>query len=382
MEFYMKKKELRAKSERMAGKYTADFQIADFDNRSYPIFYGKNIMNHLGHFLDEYKITERIIIISHPSLKKLFNKKISRSLPERYEVTWALFPSGEKNKNADTVHRLYDKCVQAKIDKNSAIVALGGGVVQDVANYVAATYMRGVPFVQIPTTLLSQADIGVGGCSINHNKGKSLIGQFHQPCLVLMDSSSLKTLPKKELRDGIAELINKVICLGNYDSKIFSADIKKMLSANSKTLQKYIKISNKVKIKIIEKDETGISGHRFLLDWGHTITYALEKVLNYSISHGTALGIGMHGAATLSHQLGFLQKNKVKELEEIIKKSGLPTKLPKLNKKKLLLYMRLDKKNTERGVCFILLKDGFGKAMLSDAISDEKILSCLDEISA
>lgn len=366
---------LNQKTVSIAKKHGLDFQIANFGKRSYPLFYGNDIIRHLETFLREYGCGGKILIVSHPKIKKLLGGKIDAHL-KNYSTHWALFPQGEVHKNLTTIDGLYADCAKAGMDKNSIIIALGGGVVQDVTNYLAATYLRGVPFVQIPTTLLSQADIGIGGCAINHGANKSIIGQFFQPRLAILDSSVLESLSKKEISNGIAEIINKVLCLSGCDTKKFEKDILKMLEKDLKTLQHYVKKSNKIKIKIIEKDETGTKGFRFLLEWGHEITYALEQNSHYSFSHGWALGIGMYGAAVLSSQLGHLSEKRVAHLKKIIEKVGLPTKLPAgVNKNKLIAHMHIVQGKKK----FVLLKD-FGDSFISKPLGLDQILACLDEI--
>ncbi len=377
----MQKIKLKQKTSSLAKKYELDYQIANFGERSYPLFYGNDIIQYLGTLLHEYGCGEKILIVSHPKIKRLFESRINKAM-KNYSVQWTLFPQGEKHKNLTTMNSLYTACAKANLDKNSVIIALGGGVVQDMANYLAATYLRGIPFVQIPTTLLSQSDIGIGGCAVNHPAGKSLIGQFYQPHLALLDSSIFKTLPQNEISSGIAEIINKVLCLGGYDTKKFEQDLAKMLARDQKTLQSYVRRANTIKLSIIEKDETGRKGSRLLLDWGHTITYALEQHLAYSVSHGWALGIGMHGAATLSSQLGYLSEDQVTHLKKIIKKASLPTKLPaNVNILKLIGNMHLEQRTKKGEKKFILLQD-FGKAFVSHPIGFDHILACLNKINS
>ncbi|MDP1695251.1 MAG: 3-dehydroquinate synthase family protein [Candidatus Woesearchaeota archaeon] len=359
-----------------------DYQIAQFGERSYPLFYGNTVLLNLGALLQQQDIRGKALIVSHPELRDLFGDQTEQSLRKSgYTVEWTTFPAGERQKNLATVSRLYDASAKARIDKNSAIIALGGGVVQDITNFLAATYMRGVPFIQIPTTVLSQADTGIGGCAIDHPTGKSLIGQFYQPRLVLMDSSVLKTLPESEVTNGLAEIINKVMCLGGMKTDSINEDIQKIKAGDWGMLSDYIKLSNKIKLGIIEQDETGSRGPRLLLCWGHTITHALEKSLDYSVSHGWALGIGMYGAAILSHQLGYLDRNRVKELRRTIENTGLPTQLPSnIKTDELIKYMTLDQKVEGSKKRFVLLRD-FGDAFVSDPISDKQIEDCLTELS-
>lgn len=374
----MKRKKTKDAFFRIAQKYKLDYQVAHFGARTYPLFYGDRIIFRIGELLDDFSIGKNVLIISHPEIKRLFDKKINASLRENnYLVHWATFSPGEKNKTLKTVEKLYAFCVKKKIDKNSAIIALGGGVIQDVANYLAATYMRGIPFIQIPTTLLAQADLGIGGCALNHKSEKSLIGQFYQPQLAVIDISVLRILPGREIINGISEIINKVVCLGGYDIEIFKNEIKKLASQNKEIQKKYIKLANAAKIRIIEQDETGIKGIRSLLEFGHEIGHALEKHCNYSISHGEAVGIGMFGTAMLSYQSGYLSQKKMLQLRHVIEKSGLPVALPSsIDPSALLKHMDVWRDKNR----FILLRD-FGSAFADHSISKEQVRNCLQAIS-
>jgi 3-dehydroquinate synthase len=275
---------------------------------------------------------------------------------------------------------MYDRALARKIDKSSCVVALGGGVIQDLTNYLSATYLRGVPFVQIPTTLLAQADIGMGGCAIDHPKVKSLVGSFYQPKFVFIDTKFLDTLPKSEISNGIAEIINKVVCLAGQNIGDLQKDIALMKSKDHLILKKYIILSNKIKKKIIEQDEIGFKGSRQVLDFGHTVTYALERILNYRISHGTALGIGMHGGALLSFQKGVLKRTELENLKQLISLADLPLHLPKkIDLRELLNLMHCDQKIKNGKIRFVLLK-GFGKPFLSKGFDDIEIKKCLRKL--
>ncbi|MEZ5452074.1 MAG: 3-dehydroquinate synthase family protein [Thiothrix sp.] len=356
--------------------------FANFGDRSYPIFLGKNIIVQAGELIRGFTgIQKKILIISQSNIWKYYGEELTCSLLEAgYSVNHFLLSITENSKNQKTVEQIYNACVEYKIDKSSGMIALGGGVLQDICNYAAATYLRGIPFVQIPTTLLAQADIGIGGCAIDHPAGKSLIGQFYQPCLAMIDVKTLESLPESEIRNGIAEIINKHICLGGNDIQAFQNELAGIFSGDPELRVQYILSSIAVKLNIIQKDETGIKEHRFLLDWGHTITMALERVMNYNISHGQALGVGMHGAAILSAQTGYLETHKVESLRQLIIATGLPSKLPEdITNESLLRFMAMDQKLKAGCKRFVLLKD-FGNAFISDVITDQQIISCLDAL--
>jgi 3-dehydroquinate synthase len=291
-----------------------------------------------------------------------------------------LIAPGETNKTLESVYKLYVEFSKAKIDKSSAVIALGGGMLQDLTCYSAATYLRGVPFIQIPTTLLSQADIGIGGCAIDHPMGKSLVGTFYQPKLAIIDPNFLSTLPKNEIINGISEIINKVVCLGGKDITTLNRDIPKLVSGDKVLMSKYVAKANAVKLSIIENDEIGSKVHRLILDFGHTLTYAIEKATNYTLPHGFALGIGMHAALRLSEQMAGLSKTTSLQILELIKKSGLPTKIPhNLKVKTLLNLMHRDQKAKNGQIRYILLSDA-GKSFVSKEIENKVITKLLEQL--
>ena len=352
---------------------------ARFGERSYNLYYGHDIFGLLPGVLDEKGLSGNILIISNPAIKELHGERLMDALIGR-DASWALMPEGEQHKNLDTVAELYVRFAEARMDREACVIALGGGVVQDVTNFVAATFKRGVPFIQIPTTLLAQVDIGIGGCAVDHPLGKSLIGTFYQPKAAILDLKCLETLSDAEFVNGIAEIINKVAGLGGKIDEL-KADMPAVAARNADKALEYIMEANRIKIAIIERDETGLSSERLVLDWGHTITYAIEKVTNYEMAHGTALGIGMHGAGLLSSNLGFMALERVEVLRDVIEMAGLPTYLPKeITSAALLPEMRNDAKAKNGVPRFILLRD-FGDAFLSEPIPDRAIEDVLEQLS-
>ena len=351
---------------------------AHFGKRSYDLHYGSSIFGLLPEVLEQKGLTGRVLIVSNPIVKDLHGDRLLSALSGR-RTSWALIPAGERHKNLDTVSSLYVKCATTGIDREGVVIALGGGVVQDITNFVTATFKRGVPFIQVPTTLLAQVDIGIGGCAVDHPLGKSLIGTFYQPRAAILDVECLGSLPESEFINGIAEIINKVAGLGGKIDEL-KADMPAIVSRDPGKVLGCIMDANRIKIAIIERDETGLSGERLVLDWGHTITYAIEKVTNYEMAHGTALGIGMHGAAILSSELGYMPPKRVELLREVIEMAGLPTHLPAgIEPAKLLLAMRNDAKALRGRPRFILLRD-FGEAFLSEPIPDAKIEHVLRQL--
>ncbi|MBN1592826.1 MAG: 3-dehydroquinate synthase [Candidatus Coatesbacteria bacterium] len=361
---------------------TANCQLlpARFGSRSYSLHYGRDIFGLLPGVLEEKALTGSILVVSNPAIRELQGERLKKALAGR-EVHWALIPEGEQHKNLQTVADLYVECAKARMDREACIIALGGGVIQDLTDYVAATFKRGIPFIQVPTSLLSQVDIGIGGCAVDHPLGKSLIGTFYQPKAAIQDLMCIETLPDAEYINGISEIINKVVGLGGVFDRL-KADMPAIAARDLDKTLEYIMEANRIKIGIIERDEIGLSGERLVLDWGHTITYAIEKVTDYRMPHGTALGIGMHGAAILSRNLGFLAPDLVDALRELIAMAGLPTHLSdEINLVSLLPEMRNDGKAKNGVPRFILLRE-FGGAFLSEPIPDDEIVKVLSTLRA
>jgi len=374
------KKEIINNVQDNLNQYGVITETANFGDRSYPMLYGKNVVSKLDLILDIYKFDSKILIITEDKLVSLFKDKIEDSLASRkQDINWLSVSGKEEDKNIDVILNLYQSASELGIDKSSSVIALGGGVIQDMVNYFASTYNRGIKFIQIPTTVLSQADIGIGGCAVNHPAGKSLIGQFYQPILSILDEEFLYSLPESEISSGLAEVINKVVCLGGIHNENIIKDMNDMVSGDYSKLMEYIRLSNKVKREIIENDEIGINGGRLLLDWGHTVTHALERILKYKIGHGFALGIGMVSAANLSVNMDILAKDKSDLLKEIIIAAKLPTTLPKnVSAEDVIKSLDFDQKKLKGDTRFILMKD-FGKCFMSESISDESIAKVLED---
>lgn len=355
-------------------------QIVNLPNGSYPLYYGINNLNFLPFLLKHHKIQKKILVLTDKKVKRLFGRDFEKQILSEYDITWSVISEGEQFKTLKTVNALYDKCTTAGIDKSSCIISFGGGVIQDIGNYLSATFNRGTPFVQIPTTLLSQADTGLGGCAINHPDGKSLVGTFYRPKFVYMDIGFLKQLSDKHISNGISEIINKVVCLSGLNFENIENEIPLMKSREPRVLQKYVVLSNKIKKRIIERDETGSKGSRMILDFGHTITHALERIVNYNILHGEALGIGMYGAMLMSNKIGHISKKDVLKFKQLITLAELPVELPKnVDLKKLIRLMHYDQKVINGNIRFILLRS-LGKPFLSSPIKEAVILDVLKSL--
>jgi 3-dehydroquinate synthase len=330
------------------------------ENRSYNILIAGGLLTPLGTECAKLPLGRRCAIITDANVAPLYAKTALESLTRSgFETILLSVPAGETAKSVKTVAACYDQLAAHRLERNSFIVALGGGVVGDLAGFVAATYLRGIPFVQVPTTLLAQVDSSVGGkVGVNLKAGKNLVGAFHQPRVVLCDLDVLKSLPDREYRAGLAEVIKYGII---YDAAFFrqlERSLPQLLKRDSKTLAAVIARCCEIKAEVVGQDETE-SGLRAILNFGHTIGHALEAISGYGkFLHGEAISIGQVAAAQLSHCLLGLPERDVKRITALFKRAGLPTHVqttrPQLTR--LCAAMKLDKKVSDGEIKFILAK--------------------------
>jgi len=268
-----------------------------------------------------------------------------------------ILPDGEEEKIWQNIMKIYDVLLAEKCDRKTMLMALGGGVIGDMTGFAAATYMRGVPFIQIPTTLLAQVDSSVGGkTGINHPLGKNMIGAFYQPQAVIADTTTLNTLPDKELSAGLAEVIKHGAIIDAAFFDWIEANIQKLMAKDAAALAYAIKRSCEIKAEVVRQDERE-SGLRAILNFGHTFGHAIEAGLGYGAwLHGEAVGCGMVMAADLSNRLGYIDDNAKRRIAALVHAAGLPTKAPDLGIQCWLELMQVDKKNEGGEIKFILLK--------------------------
>jgi 3-dehydroquinate synthase len=327
-------------------------------SRSYAIKIGPGLLDRLGAECARLGLGTRCAIISDRNTGRLYGASAKRALTRSgFDPVLLPVPAGETAKSLKTVQSCYDLLAKARLERKSFIVALGGGVVGDLAGFVAATYLRGIPFVQVPTTLLAQVDSSVGGkVGVNLKAGKNLVGAFYQPLLVLCDLATLKTLPPRELRAGLAEVLKYGII---YDAKFFARlerDLPKLLELNPGTLAAVIARCCEIKAEVVGQDETE-SGLRAILNFGHTIGHALEAISHYGkYLHGEAISIGQVIAAQLSSRLLGLPSPHVERIRAAFARADLPTrlKLDASQRARLLSAMQLDKKVSQGEVKFVL----------------------------
>jgi 3-dehydroquinate synthase len=348
--------------------------------RSYQIKIAPKLLPRLGAECRRLKLGTRCAIITDAKVGPLFAKVALQSLRQAgFEPVLITVPSGETAKSLANVQRCYDQLAANRLERKSFIVALGGGVVGDLAGFVAATYLRGIPFVQVPTTLLAQVDSSVGGkTGVNLRAGKNLVGAFHQPRLVLCDLDTLKTLPPREFRAGLAEVIKYGII---YDHELFERlerDMPKLLRKRPAVLGPIIAACCAIKADVVGQDETE-SGLRAILNFGHTIGHALEAISSYGkYLHGEAISVGQVAAAQLSCALTALPPEHASRITALFKRAGLPVraKLTPVQHKALFAAMRLDKKVSSGEVKFVLAQR-IGKVVWGQRVPEAAILHAL-----
>ena len=340
---------------------------------SYNILIGPSLLAQTGDKLRENRFNDKLVIITDPTVKSLYGSTLKQSLTRSgFKVLILEVPEGEEQKSLETAGRLYQELTDFYAERTTPILALGGGVIGDLTGFVAATYMRGVPLIQVPTTLLAQVDSSIGGkVAVNHGSLKNKIGAFYQPRLVISDITTLKTLSAGELSDGLAETIKYGVI---WDEEFFTyleENIDQIKSLKLKVLETIVFRSAKIKAEVVAKDERDF-GLRNILNYGHTIGHAIETVSDFNVPHGAAVAIGMLAAARLSNKLNVLDKNEVSRLKNLIARAGLPTKIPSLQLERVIQAMKHDKKILQGKIRFVLPKS-IGEVFITDEISPSVI---------
>tara|TARA_Y100001934_G_scaffold105781_2_gene130063 strand:+ start:3561 stop:4649 length:1089 start_codon:yes stop_codon:yes gene_type:complete len=348
--------------------------------RSYNIRIGSRLLDDIGSQCRRLGLGQRCAVITDSKVSPRYGKRVTKSLAQAgFESVLIEVPAGEKSKNMRSMETCFNALAEHRLERGSFIVALGGGVVGDLAGYVAASYLRGIRFVQVPTTLLAQVDSSVGGkTGINLSAGKNLVGAFHQPELVLCDLDSLKTLPRRELRAGLAEVIKYGII---YDARFFKwleNNIEALLKRDERAMTHAIARSCQIKADVVAEDEKE-GGLRAILNFGHTIGHAIEAITSYGkYLHGEAISIGQVKAARLSAALHGLPETDADRIESLFKRTGLPVniKLGTSQTKKLFAAMKLDKKVSGGTVKFVLA-DRIGHVDFGLNVPDSEIAGVL-----
>ena len=340
--------------------------------RSYPIHIGAGIIGEGALYAEHVAgaaavVTDRVVAPLYlPLVQEALRRAGSRVVP-------VIVEDGEQAKRWQVLDQVVDALLAARLGRDAVIVALGGGVVGDLAGFAAAVYQRGVPFIQVPTTLLAQVDSSIGGkTAINHARGKNMIGAFHQPRAVIADVATLDTLPERELSAGLAEVIKHGAALDPAFLEWLEENMAALLARERSALAYAVRRSCELKAAIVAEDERE-SGSRALLNFGHTFGHAIEAATGYGAwLHGEAVAAGMVLAARLSARAGLLARSDSDRLEELIARARLPTRPPRMEPARWLELMALDKKSTQAGMRFVLL-EGLGKAALKSGV-DERLV--------
>lgn len=353
---------------------TLTVSLAD---RSYPIHIGNGLLGQADLILPYLK-RKQVAIVSNTTVAPLYMQAIAQPLRDAgVSVIEIILPDGEAYKNNETLQTIYDHLLQNRCERNTTLIALGGGVIGDLTGYAAATYLRGVPFIQVPTTLLSQVDSSVGGkTGINHPLGKNMIGAFYQPKLVLADIDTLKTLPQRELSAGVAEVIKYGLI---RDADFFSwleTNMSALMALDTAVASYAIYRSCQNKAEVVAADEHE-QGERALLNLGHTFGHAIENAMGYGVwLHGEAVATGTVMAADLSQRMGWLNEAQIARIKTIMQAAKLPIAAPDLGAEEYLRLMQLDKKVSDGRIRLILQQD-IGKAVITADYDADKLKQTL-----
>jgi 3-dehydroquinate synthase len=350
------------------------------DSRAYPIHIGKGLLNKTELILPHLK-RKSVAIVTNTTVAPLYLETIAAPLRAAgVSVLEIILPDGEAYKNSDTLNQIYDTLLKNHCERSTTLIALGGGVIGDLTGYAAATYLRGVPFIQVPTTLLSQVDSSVGGkTGINHPLGKNMIGAFYQPKLVLADTDTLKTLPPREFSAGIAEVVKYGLIRDADFFNWLEVNIQKLIALDESVTSYaiYRSCQNKAEVVIADEHE---SGERALLNLGHTFGHAIENAMGYGVwLHGEAVAAGTMLAADLSMRMGWLTQEEYNRMHALLTASSLPLRAPYLGAEKYLALMANDKK-VENSKIRLVLQQGIGKSVITSDYDAEKLKQTLEAI--
>ncbi|MGL5152415.1 MAG: 3-dehydroquinate synthase [Clostridium sp.] len=340
--------------------------LVDLKENSYKIIIQNGLLNNIGREVREVFTGEKIFIITDDNVNGIYGEKVVNLLKEEgYNVDIISLPPGEETKSFNVLPSIYDKMLDFKLTRKDIIITLGGGVIGDLGGFVASTFLRGIPFIQVPTTLLSQVDSSVGGkVGVDLERGKNLVGSFYQPKKVIMDPETLNTLTNRVFFDGAAEVI-KYGCI--KDKSFF--DLLKTFKSREEimlNIEEVLYVCCNIKRVVVEKDEKDL-GDRMLLNFGHTIGHAIEKYYNFSTyTHGEAVAIGMYNISKISEKHGITDKGVADEIKEILIQYGLPYEMKQEDMGKILEAISLDKKNLGN-ILKIILLNIIGESIIYDS---------------
>lgn len=347
----------------------------------YPICFEENFSNLAQAIREEGLMDRKICIVTDSNVGPLYESAVEEALRKvSSDISVFTFEAGEKNKNLDTVSSLYQELIQNGLDRKSLLVALGGGVVGDLTGFGAATYLRGIDFIQIPTTLLAQVDSSVGGkTGVDFQQYKNMVGAFHQPRLVYMNLSTLTTLPAEQFACGMGEILKTgLICDGEF-FRFVCREQESIKALDMKLIAAMVRRCCEIKAGVVERDPKE-QGERALLNLGHTVGHAVEKLKNFTLLHGQCVGAGLVAAAYLSMKRGLLNEQEYQEICRGCADYDLPIHVDGLIPRDVLAVTKKDKKMEQGHIKFILM-DGIGKSFIDKTVTDAEMLSCIQEIT-
>ena len=353
----------------------------ELNENSYPIFVGTNILNRIGELLKSDTKSTKSLLVTDTFVNHRYAALVLESLKDAgFDVAIIDVPVGEESKSLEQFARIQDSLVENQLDRSSTLIALGGGVVGDLGGFAAAVYMRGIAYVQVPTTLQAQVDASVGGkTAINHPKGKNLIGAFHQPKLVMIDVGTLKTLPQRDIRAGLIEVIKMGVIRDEPLFEMVEENLDAILNLDAETLIEMIAHACANKAEIVAKDEKE-SGLRMVLNYGHTFGHALEALTHYKkYRHGEAVSIGMNCAARLAVNLRMFSATDFERQRALLNRAKLPLTFPStLSAETICDAMSLDKKALG-GKLRLILPTRIGEVIIRDDVTDTQIIEAISE---
>jgi len=347
---------------------------------SYSIYLGSKILPRIGEVLAAYPVNKQVLLVTNPTVNNLYGEIVAKSLANAgFSVRIVEISEGEEEKNLMNAQKLYATAIEHNINRKSTIMALGGGVIGDLTGFVAATFMRGVNFVQVPTSLLAQVDSSVGGkVAVNLPQGKNLVGCFYQPKFVFTDIATLHTLPENELKAGLAEVIKYGVIWSEEFFSYLEQNRHYIKSLQPEIIKYIVNKSCLIKGQVVEKDEKE-ENLRAILNYGHTVGHAVESLTNYrTYKHGEGVALGMLAAANLSNKMGFFKAKDVTRIKILLEEVGLPVILPALDKEKMLICMAHDKKVISNKLRFVL-PTAIGKVFITEQIDTELLRQVLTE---
>lgn len=344
----------------------------DLQENSYDIWFEKNF-DAFGDALAQINAPQKLLVVTDTNVNELYGQEMMRLLSETgYDADLCVFSAGEQYKSMDTVLMICEACLRHKMDRSSMIIALGGGVTGDMAGFAASIFMRGIRFVQVPTTLLAQSDSSVGGkTGVDFSGSKNILGAFHQPKLVYVNVGTLKTLPEREFISGMGEVIKHGMIrdAAFFDYLEQNADKIKRLDEEALIYMAHVNCAIKAAVVAEDEKETGL---RAILNFGHTIGHAMESAAHFTRTHGACVGTGMCAAAVLAHRRGMIPEDVVLRLKHILKLYGFDTEIDGVSAEEIYRYMQNDKKKANGRLKFVL-PEKIGSVMITEDVTQEEI---------